>query len=211
MYAGRGGSTRPIHQYVFLKLTLELIMVIDKEVFKQQILSGKTIKELQGIYGCGRSTIALYKKEFGFVGITPNSKKRDISSETKICASCNTDKPLSSFYSNGYTPSGVKKYKAHCSTCEGSKRDSKYRELILEYLKSCDKEYSCEKCGYTGIWGSLDFHHVRPIDKLFSIGAPPSKTYSEEMFKEVIEPELDKCMLLCPNCHRQEHLLMGWN
>ena len=57
--------------------------------------------------------------------------------------------------------------------------------------------------------GLTGFHHVNPEDKLFSIGAPPSKTPSQETFDEVIVPELDKCMLLCPNCHRQEHLLMG--
>jgi hypothetical protein len=194
---------------MLLKLTLELIMKIDKESFKQHILSGKTIKELQEIYGCSRGNIALHKKEYGFVGLSPNSKKReDTHIDTKICTLCNAIKPLSSFYSNGYTSKGTKKYKAKCSTCENSERTSGFRELVLKYLRSCDKDYSCAKCKYTGIWGSLDFHHVSPKDKLFSIGSA-NKTISEQKFEEEIVPEIDKCVLLCPNCHRQEHLLMG--
>jgi len=183
--------------------------MIDKEEFKEYILSGKTIPELQEIYNCTRNTIAQYKRDFGFVGLTPNSRKRDLSKETKLCSICNKEKMLNNFYSNGRTPLGNSKYKPYCIPCDNARRDKLYRDNIIKYLESCNKDYSCELCGYTGIWGSLDFHHVRPEDKLFSIGAPSSKTLSAEKFEDVIVPELDKCMLLCPNCHRQKHLLMG--
>lgn len=183
--------------------------MVDKEEFKAHILASKTIPELQAIYGISRTRVAQYKREFGFVGITPNSRKRDIDSSTKICGNCNKELELSYFYSNGATSTGKFKYKPTCKKCENSSRNHEFQSKILNYLESCGKSYNCEKCNYTGVWGSLDFHHVHPEDKLFTIGEYSVKTGSQQHFQENVVPELDKCIVLCPNCHRQEHLLMG--
>lgn len=183
--------------------------MIDKEEFKEYILAGKTIPELQKIYTLSRSKVAQYKQEYGFVGLTPNSKKRNIEEGTKTCNMCDETFSLTAFYSNGTTPSGTLKYKAACKQCENTKRSANFTTKILDYIKSCNKTYNCEKCNYTGIWGSLDFHHVIPGDKLFNIGDYSNKALSEEAFERDLVPELDKCMILCPNCHRQEHLFMG--
>lgn len=43
-----------------------------------------------------------------------------------------------------------------------------------------------------------DFHHLDPNQKDFSIGKQ-SKSFA------VIRSELDKCVLLCSNCHRKRH------
>lgn len=187
---------------------MELI-VVDKDEFESYILAGYTIPELQKLYGLSRSKIAQYKRDFGFVGLTPNSRKSSRESGEKQCNSCKKILNLTEFYSNGISSTGLVKYKPACIKCENKQRTDNFSSKILSYLKSQDKEYKCEECSYTGIWGSLDFHHIDPNNKEFNIGSS-NKTISDTLFNTTIVPELKKCKLLCPNCHRQKHLLMGW-
>lgn len=46
---------------------------------------------------------------------------------------------------------------------------------------------------------ALEFHHLDPTQKDFGI----SKTLTKS-FKALTE-ETDKCILLCSNCHAEEH------
>lgn len=56
----------------------------------------------------------------------------------------------------------------------------------------------CEKCGYNRYLGALDFHHLNPSQKDFTVGNRDFK------LKECIE-ETKKCIMLCSNCHRELH------
>lgn len=47
---------------------------------------------------------------------------------------------------------------------------------------------------------ALDFHHLDPTQKDFGFGA---KGYTRAWSK--IQKELDKCVMLCSNCHRETH------
>ena len=47
----------------------------------------------------------------------------------------------------------------------------------------------------------LEFHHVNPSDKEFSI----SKAISSRWNIEKVRKEAEKCTLLCSNCHREHH------
>lgn len=181
---------------------------INREEFKQFILEGKTIPQLQNIYECSRGTIAEHKRLFGFVGLTPNSKRRDPAIGTKYCPRCKLTLELNSFYSNGTHPSGLVKYKPTCIKCENSSRHDKFKNLILEWLTINNRKYECEVCGFSDSFGSLDFHHINPADKNFNIGSY-TKSISIDTFVDIIVPELNKCKLVCPNCHRKEHILMG--
>ena len=85
-----------------------------------------------------------------------------------------------------------------CKTCSSEavqKRRRKLKELAVEY-----KGGKCEICGYNKYIGALEFHHNEPEHKDFGI----SKTGSTRSF-EKIKLEIDKCRLLCSNCHREEH------
>lgn len=72
-----------------------------------------------------------------------------------------------------------------------AKRRRKVKQMAVEY-----KGGKCELCGYDRYVGALDFHHLR--DKEFSV-SKSGNTYSWERVKA----ELDKCMLVCANCHRE--------
>ncbi len=74
-------------------------------------------------------------------------------------------------------------------------RRKKIRQLAVEY-----KGGKCEICGYDQCIEALDFHHCNATKKDFSIS---SKGYTRS-WKRVME-ELDKCTIICANCHRELH------
>jgi predicted HNH restriction endonuclease len=76
---------------------------------------------------------------------------------------------------------------------ESSVRRKKIREKAVIY-----KGGKCKICGYNRCLASMDFHHLDPMTKNFSIAARMSS------FK-AIQKELDLCVLLCSNCHREVH------
>lgn len=67
---------------------------------------------------------------------------------------------------------------------------------LIEY-----KGGKCEKCGYGKCIQALQFHHKNPKEKDFTISG---KSYSFDKMKV----EVDKCMILCANCHIEEHHLI---
>lgn len=82
-----------------------------------------------------------------------------------------------------------------CSEAVQRRRD-KLKELCVEY-----KGGRCEFCGYDKCMAALEFHHIDPNEKDFGIGA---KGHTRSF--EKIKIELDKCVMLCANCHREEHV-----
>ena len=75
------------------------------------------------------------------------------------------------------------------------------RDTKKSYVASLKTD--CVKCGYSKEnHMAIDFHHVNPDDKEFSIG---TKAYS----KEKIDSEVSKCVCLCSNCHRIFHYQYG--
>lgn len=54
--------------------------------------------------------------------------------------------------------------------------------------------------GYDKCNSVLDFHHLDPTKKEFTIGYIKSTT-----FNEIVKKELDKCILVCRNCHAEIH------
>jgi transcription elongation factor Elf1 len=73
------------------------------------------------------------------------------------------------------------------------KRRRKVRIMAVEY-----KGGKCVFCGYDKYVGALDFHHLE--DKSFGISA---KGYTRSW--EAVKEELNKCILVCANCHRELH------
>lgn len=63
------------------------------------------------------------------------------------------------------------------------------------------KGSSCEKCGYDKNISALEFHHLNREDKDFNLDSRHlSNTTIEKLLIEV-----NKCSLLCSNCHKETH------
>jgi len=59
----------------------------------------------------------------------------------------------------------------------------------------------CEKCGYNKNISAFDFHHMDPKNKDFKLDI---RNLGNHSMSKILK-EFDKCILLCSNCHREEH------
>ena len=69
------------------------------------------------------------------------------------------------------------------------------KEQLVEY-----KGGKCEICGYNKCLNALDFHHRNPEEKEYALNTANYNKSFEKLKKEV-----DKCILVCANCHREIH------
>lgn len=75
---------------------------------------------------------------------------------------------------------------------------------VKEYRKRVKQELvkykggKCQKCGYDKCNEALEFHHLDPSKKDFTISGQHKSI-------ELLKKEVDKCVLLCCRCHREVH------
>jgi hypothetical protein len=125
-----------------------------------------------------------------------NSRNRKIlenygDDNTKKCPMCDQFKPNLEFYQC------TNKISCYCKTCsriESRLRQLKFKKECTDYKGGC-----CCECKEDSLV-ALDFHHLDPEAKEFSISDVRFYKMNDD-----IKKELDKCILLCSNCHRKEH------
>jgi 5-methylcytosine-specific restriction endonuclease McrA len=76
-----------------------------------------------------------------------------------------------------------------------TKRRRELKKRAVEF-----KGGKCVLCGYNKYIGALEFHHKKDTNKNFGISM---QGYSRSWDK--IKEEIEKCMLVCSNCHRELH------
>tara|TARA_R110000764_G_C10728596_1_gene349116 strand:+ start:95 stop:469 length:375 start_codon:yes stop_codon:yes gene_type:complete len=78
-------------------------------------------------------------------------------------------------------------------------RDARSLE-IFEYKGGACNHCSIRELDYLGMY---DYHHIDPATKLYQVSnilhGPMDRVYAE----------VDKCLLLCANCHRKEHITLN--
>lgn len=75
------------------------------------------------------------------------------------------------------------------------RRRTKLKEMAVEH-----KGGKCECCGYDRTLHALQFHHLDPNEKDFGVSA---KGYTRSW--EKVKAEIEKCILVCANCHAEIH------
>jgi hypothetical protein len=119
----------------------------------------------------------------------------------KKCFQCLNIKDYSLFYKNKSNKDG---HSGICKECQ-LKNERTNNQKAKEWLISLKTK--CSKCNENRHW-VLDFHHIDPNTKNFNISEYSiSGTASLETKKIKIEQEVNKCILLCSNCHRDFHYL----
>lgn len=82
-----------------------------------------------------------------------------------------------------------------CNSCNVNNRRFERKLKAIKY-----KGGGCAKCGYNVSPYALDFHHINRLDKTINISGSHCRSWN------FVKKELDKCILLCANCHREiEH------
>jgi hypothetical protein len=118
--------------------------------------------------------------------------------EQHQCRDCKETKPEDQFFrtSKISKKTGVAYLDKWCKIC----RNTYHRENRRE-AKAWGVAYKggkCRGCGYDKCHAALDFHHLDPNEKDFDF--KEARHNKEELAKE-----LDKCILLCRNCHAEVH------
>ncbi len=81
-----------------------------------------------------------------------------------------------------------------CRKCLDRQRRRRLKQRCVEYLGG-----KCMVCGYNKSAAAMHFHHREQSQKVFSISARLRWAW------ETVKHELDKCDLICANCHAELH------
>lgn len=95
------------------------------------------------------------------------------------------------------TKEGKTSHEANPNSYEIQKKRGLERKIyFIKQLGGC-----CSKCGYKHNIAALDFHHLNPEEKEFQIDMRKLSNTSIDK----LQKEINKCVLLCANCHRETH------
>ena len=111
------------------------------------------------------------------------------------CIDCGVELTIENAYVKYYKVND--KLQSRCKSCHNKKRVSDIKNLKLKAIDYLGGK--CSRCGYDKFYGALDFHHVNPEEKEFSWRTLRSRKWDS------VKKELDKCVCLCANCHREVH------
>lgn len=108
----------------------------------------------------------------------------------KKCSRCQNWKMCQEFYS---CKNRIRNWCKKCDLTAASVRKTLLKQSFVDY-----KGGKCSICGYNKYIGALEFHHLDPSKKDFNLS-------QAKIFNDKVKQELDKCILVCSNCHREEH------
>jgi hypothetical protein len=131
----------------------------------------------------------------------------------KICTICKQSKEGCEFNKNKSRRDGLQ---SRCRSCDRSRAKAYYyekheiskqqgkarRKRYFAWYKQIRQAQQCNKCGEKR-WYVLDFHHTDETKKSFTVSNMLIRGLSR---KKILE-EIAKCVVLCANCHREEHYL----
>lgn len=112
------------------------------------------------------------------------------------CSKCRQVKAISEFYTNH-------PYCKECNNKHTIGRQRKVKQFLIDY-----KGGRCQHCGYNECAAAFDFHHLDPSAKDFNISRLGTRSIKSDKMSLVLK-EIDKCLLLCSNCHRKLHYLQS--
>lgn len=140
-----------------------------------QGLNKKQVSERLGI---GYSTVRKYSK-----GIDTSSLRCSLHWTCKVCNMSGKE----NFYESK---------KNICKKCWNDSCREHRKKLKRRYLEK-RKQTSCQRCGYDRYIGAISFHHRDPNQK--------DPDWTKNWGWKRMKVELDKCDILCHNCHAEVH------
>ena len=102
------------------------------------------------------------------------------------CRTCNIEGEEHFYKSKGY----------FCKSCWNTRTYKSAKDKIAAYMVSRGG-IECSSCGYNKCIGALEFHHRDPKEK--------DPFWSRGWSLPKLKIELEKCDILCANCHREIH------
>lgn len=123
---------------------------------------------------------------------------RKIAMETKVCTKCKRELPIDDF---NWRDKKRGTRRSECKYCHTEHMRNAY-DTKKNFISEIKSQISCQKCGENKEY-VLDFHHIDRKNKENTIARMTSNYYNLNRIME----EIEKCIVLCANCHREFHYL----
>jgi hypothetical protein len=170
---------------------------MEKEYLESLVNEGLTIRQIAARTNKGRTTIGRLLKKYnlqtkGMFNYEKNKSFKYNDNGDILCLCCGV---ILNDGNCNRTKRGT--FRTFCKRCKNIKNNDgkiKFKKRALDYKGGC-----CQVCGYNKNISALEFHHIDPSQK--EVG--PADLYRIKW--ENARKELDKCVILCSNCHREEH------
>lgn len=178
-----------------------------EKVLKTEILAlrnqGLTYKQIRKSLNCCMSVISYHCKNAG-LAVSSNRNKptiEQIDLANKLYAEGKRLQEISKIV--GKTRGCIKLYIKDFQEGRRIRRITDSESVVSwrrrTKIKLIDhKGGKCEVCGYDKCVAALEFHHTNPLEKDFTVSG---RSWSFERMKK----EVEKCKLLCSNCHKEIH------
>lgn len=88
-------------------------------------------------------------------------------------------------------------YHPKCQLEVQREKDRIRRAVLRQRMNQHKESIGCCRCGYRRFGGALDWHHIEDNKE--------RRITVRSYFTALGEAERAKCILLCANCHREEH------
>ena len=112
---------------------------------------------------------------------------------TKICCTCKIEKPEEDFHWKVKN----KTRQSKCKECLYEYQRNRWHERKMDAIKYLGGV--CQDCKQMPHPAVMQFHHLNPSEKDFSWNKGRLRNWNS------VKKELDKCVLLCANCHCIRH------
>ena len=110
-----------------------------------------------------------------------------------LCGSCKQEKNENCFY----FCAAKGRFQTYCKPCLYTFQKQRWKDRKLKVIEIMGGK--CFLCNYKKNVAALELHHLDPVQKDYQW------TQLRQMKWETIMEEIQKCQLLCANCHREQH------
>jgi hypothetical protein len=111
----------------------------------------------------------------------------------RTCSKCKVEKPVSEFHEK----KSEHRLNSWCKACVYEKQRRRWVDRKIKAVALMGER--CQNCGYDRNYASLDFHHLDPSEKEYTWNELRERPWAD------VVAELNKCVLLCRNCHGETH------
>lgn len=166
---------------------------MNKILLKEYIDSGYSSYKIANISNKGQTTIRYWLKKYNLFTKGNKRDTKTVNGDTHIkCGNC------SKFYSkNNFYKKTKDLFYSYCKNCFNEYSKERWKEKKRKAIEY--KGGKCSSCGYNKCPDVLEFHHRNAETKEFDWKK------LRQMSWDKVTKELDKCDMLCANCHREKH------
>lgn len=151
------------------------ILAMDKIKLEELVKQGNSIRQISSAMNKGATTVRYWLQKYEL--------------GTKKLQRCKCGENRPHMFTEGRYSS--------CKKCRNALQIECYRKRKREAVEY--KGGRCVRCGYEKCLAALDFHHLDPMEK------DPDWKLMRSWSVDRIKNELDKCELVCSNCHAEIH------